>query len=115
MRDFAQILQDGSVNSEIVKEGLNRLEVDAFGLDKVDRDILLSIITKYDGGPVGSETLALSISESVDTLEDVYEPYLIQSGLLQRTPRGRIATSLAYEHLGKLKSRGDNGDQQIFF
>lgn len=115
MRDFAQILQDGSVNSEIVKEGLNRLEVDAFGLDKVDRDILLSIITKYDGGPVGSETLALSISESVDTLEDVYEPYLIQSGLLQRTPRGRIATSLAYEHLGKLKSGGDNGDQQIFF
>ena len=115
MRDFAQILQDGSVNSEIVKEGLNRLEVDAFGLDKVDRDILLSIITKYDGGPVGSETLALSISESVDTLEDVYEPYLIQSGLLQRTPRGRIATSLAYEHLGKLKSGGYNVDQQIFF
>lgn len=115
MRDFAQILQDGSVNSEIVKEGLNRLEVDAFGLDRVDREILHSIITKYDGGPVGSETLALSISESVDTLEDVYEPYLIQSGLLQRTPRGRVATSLAYEHLGKLKPGGDNGDQQILF
>ena len=115
MRDFAQILQDGSVNSEIVKEGLNRLEVDAFGLDRVDREILHSVITKYDGGPVGSETLALSISESVDTLEDVYEPYLIQSGLLQRTPRGRVATSLAYEHLGKLKPGGDNGDQQILF
>ena len=87
------------VDREIVNRGMQALMIDALGLDKLDREILRTIIQAYEGGPVGSETLAISIGESVDTLEDVYEPYLIQRGLLQRTPRGRMATRLAYEHL----------------
>jgi len=119
MRDFAQVWGDGTISPQIVERGLAALEVDHDGLDKVDRDILETIIAKYDGGPVGSETLAISISEAVDTLEDVYEPYLIQRGLLQRTARGRVATRLAYEHLGVradggLRGGGD-GDQQVLF
>jgi len=99
MRDYAQVWGRGVVDREIVNRGMQALMIDALGLDKLDRDILKTIIQAYEGGPVGSETLAISIGESVDTLEDVYEPYLIQRGLLQRTPRGRMATRLAYEHL----------------
>ena len=120
MRDFAQVWGDGAISPQIVKRGLAALEVDDYGLDKVDREILDTIITKYDGGPVGSETLAISISEAVDTLEDVYEPYLIQRGFLQRTARGRVVTRLAYEHLGYSAPDGgprerNDGDQQVLF
>jgi len=102
VRDFAQILSKGdtiSITKEIVEDGLGRLEIDPLGLEKFDREILRIIIERYNGGPVGAETMAISIGESVDTLEDYYEPYLIQAGLIQRTPRGRMVTSLAYEHL----------------
>ena len=120
MRDFAQVWSDGSISPDIVERGLAALEVDDYGLDKVDREILDTIITKYGGGPVGSETLAISISEAVDTLEDIYEPYLIQRGFLQRTSRGRVVTPLAYQHLGypaaenPPQSEG-SGDQQVLF
>ncbi len=100
MRDFAQIFGGGRITKKIVDEGLERLGIDSLGLEKYDREILLSIIQSYGGGPVGAETLAISIGESIDTLEDYYEPYLIQCGLLQRTPRGRIVTEKAYRHLG---------------
>ena len=104
VRDFAQVLTDktdsGAINKKTVEDSLNRLEIDSLGLEKHDREILKIIIERYGGGPVGAETLAISIGESVDTLEDYYEPYLIQAGLLQRTPRGRMVTSLAYGHLG---------------
>ena len=104
MRDFAQVagsFVDGVTNitKKIVEDGLKRLEIDCLGLERYDREILLSIIQNYGGGPVGAETLAISIGESMDTLEDYYEPYLIQSGLIQRTPRGRVVTDKAYAHL----------------
>ena len=100
MRDFAQHSGSKEITLPIVNEGLTRLEIDNMGLEAQDRDILRTIIERYRGGPVGAETLAISIGESVETLEDFYEPYLIQSGLLQRSPRGRMVTSLAYGHLG---------------
>jgi Holliday junction DNA helicase RuvB len=84
----------------VVRDSLRRLEIDSLGLEKQDRDILKMIIERYHGGPVGAETLAISVGESVETLEDYYEPYLIQAGLLQRSPRGRMVTSFAYGHLG---------------
>jgi Holliday junction DNA helicase RuvB len=99
MRDFAQVMNTGRITAGVVKEGLGRLEIDKLGLEKHDREILRIIIERYRGGPVGAETLAISVGEGVDTLEDYYEPYLIQAGLLQRTPRGRMVTALAYEHL----------------
>jgi Holliday junction DNA helicase RuvB len=108
VRDFAQIRKSPSVSREVVEEGLKRLEIDALGLERHDREILRIVIERYNGGPVGAETLAISIGESVDTLEDYYEPYLIQAGLLQRTPRGRTVTDLAYRHLN-LKGRDDGG------
>ena len=114
MRDFAQVagsFVEGVTNitKKIVEEGLKRLEIDNLGLERYDREILLSIIQNYGGGPVGAETLAISIGESMDTLEDYYEPYLIQSGLIQRTPRGRIVTEKAYAHLGiSFGGRGRN-------
>ena len=100
MRDFAQVGGTGRVTRRVVAEGLERLEVDKIGLERLDREILSAIITKYGGGPVGAETLAITVGESVDGLEDYYEPFLIQAGLIARTPRGRIATRAAYEHLG---------------
>ncbi|MFQ3620901.1 MAG: Holliday junction branch migration DNA helicase RuvB [Spirochaetales bacterium] len=100
MRDFAQILGSGLVTLPIVSEGLQRLKIDHFGLESLDREILRVIIQHYGGGPVGAETLAISVGEAIDTLEDFYEPFLIQRGFLKRTPRGRVATPLAYEHLG---------------
>jgi Holliday junction DNA helicase RuvB len=100
MRDFAQYEGEKSITTAVVRSGLSRLEIDELGLEKQDRDILKIIVERYKGGPVGAENLAISIGESVETLEDYYEPYLIQAGLLQRTPRGRVVTSLAYGHLG---------------
>ena len=100
VRDFAQIKYHGHITKEGADYALNLLDVDKIGLDKGDRTILETIIYKFAGGPVGLDTLAASIGEDSGTLEDVYEPYLIQNGLIQRTPRGRIATPIAYEHLG---------------
>jgi Holliday junction DNA helicase RuvB len=100
MRDFAQVLGNGVIDLPTVTKGLSSLEIDDRGLDKVDRSILRTLVEKYGGGPVGSETIAISIGENVDTLEDVYEPYLIQIGFLKRTPRGRVATQSAYQHFG---------------
>jgi Holliday junction DNA helicase RuvB len=100
MRDFAQIEGNGSITRKVVQSGLERLEIDELGLEKLDRDILRAIIQKYAGGPVGAETLAITVGEGVDSLEDFYEPYLIQAGLVARTSRGRVATAAAYRHLG---------------
>lgn len=100
VRDFAQIRYDGIITEEVAKETLNLLDVDQYGLDFTDRNILLSIIEKFKGGPVGLETLAASIGEDAGTIEDVYEPYLLQNGFLNRTSRGRMVTDLAYTHLG---------------
>jgi Holliday junction DNA helicase RuvB len=108
MIDFTQYFGEERITGEVVTEGLRRLEIDSLGLEKLDREILAMIIERYNGGPVGAETLAISIGESVDTLEDYYEPYLVQAGLIQRTPRGRMVTALAYKHLGiKPKHSGD--------
>jgi len=109
MRDFAQILGSGKITREVVVEGLKRLEIDHLGLERHDREILRVIIERYAGGPVGAETLAISVGEAVDTLEDYYEPYLIQAGLLQRTPRGRMVTDSAYEHLKLKRKTAENG------
>jgi len=118
MRDFAQIFSDGCIRSQIVCAGLDRLEIDSLGLENHDRNILRSIIENYSGGPVGAETLAISVGEALDTLEDYYEPYLIQSGLLARTPRGRMATEKAYAHLGikytKFADEKDTTDRLLF-
>jgi Holliday junction DNA helicase RuvB len=100
MRDYAQILGNGTITTEVVTSGLEKLEIDQLGLERYDREILTSIIRNYGGGPVGAETLAISVGEALDTLEDYYEPFLIQTGLIQRTPRGRMATERAYAHLG---------------
>jgi Holliday junction DNA helicase RuvB len=113
MRDFAQVWGDGVIGPDIVKRGLASLEIDEKGLDKLDRDILRAIILKYKGGPVGCETLAISVGESVETIEDVYEPYLIQTGFLMRTPRGRMVTDHAYSHLKLAKEK--NEDQRLLF
>jgi Holliday junction DNA helicase RuvB len=100
MRDFAQVQGDGVITLSVVRAALQRLEIDLFGLEKQDRAILRAVIQNYGGGPVGAETLAISVGEGIDSLEDFYEPYLIQRGFLMRTPRGRMATPLAYQHLG---------------
>jgi len=112
MRDFAQIEAATTISRKIVEDGLDRLEVDFLGLERLDREILKAIILKFGGGPVGAETLAVAVSESVESLEDYYEPYLIQVGLLARTPRGRIATPAAYRHLG-MESPNENGRFQF--
>jgi holliday junction DNA helicase RuvB len=101
-RDFAQIKGDGKINTEIAKYALNALNVDEYGLDEMDNKILLTIIDKFKGGPVGLKTIATAVGEDEGTLEEVYEPFLIQEGFLMRTPRGREATELAYKHLNKL-------------
>lgn len=100
VRDFAQVKYDGSITEEVSKYALDLLEVDKMGLDNVDRKMLLTMIEKFGGGPVGVDTLAVSISEESETIEDVYEPYLIQLGYIQRTPRGRIVTESGYNHFG---------------
>ncbi len=100
VRDFAQIRYDGKITLEAANYALDILDVDRYGLDHVDRSILLTMIESFQGGPVGLDTLAASIGEDAGTLEDVYEPYLLQNGFIQRTPRGRVATALSYQHLG---------------
>ena len=106
VRDFAQIKGDGNISIEIAKYALNALHVDAHGLDEMDNKILTTIIDKFKGGPVGISTLATAVSENSETIEEVYEPFLIQQGFIMRTPRGREVTHLAYEHLGRIK--GEN-------
>ncbi len=100
VRDFAQVEGDGIITKEVASRALNLLEVDHKGLDKMDRHILSTIIEKFDGGPIGLDSLSAAVSEEKDTLEDVYEPFLIQCGYIKRTPRGRVATKRAYKHLG---------------
>ncbi|MFW9997527.1 MAG: Holliday junction branch migration DNA helicase RuvB [Candidatus Odinarchaeota archaeon] len=102
VRDYAQVRADGVITRKVADEALLMLEVDDRGFDKMDRRILLTIIEKYEGGPLGLDTLAAAIGEEKDTIEDVYEPFLIQMGFLKRTPRGRVATRLAYDHLKRL-------------
>lgn len=114
LRDVAEVRGNGVITRDLADEGLRLLEVDELGLDRVDRRVLETIMVKFGGGPVGVETLAAATGEEVETIEDVYEPYLIQIGFLQRTPRGRIATRPAYEHLGvPFPTQGDGtGDGQ---
>ena len=100
VRDFAQVMADGVITRAVADEALRRLEVDHLGLDEADRAVLRAIIEKFDGGPVGIETIAAATNEDADTVMDVYEPYLLQLGFIARTPRGRVATRLAYAHLG---------------
>jgi Holliday junction DNA helicase RuvB len=115
VRDFAQVKGSGSIDLGIAKACLNSMEVDEFGLDKIDRKYLITIIDKFGGGPVGVETLAAGISEEVETIEDVYEPYLMQIGFIERTPRGRMVTPAAAGHVGrKLKSDKDRSQGQLF-
>jgi len=109
VRDFAQIKGNGTIDLEIARFGLKALNVDAHGLDEMDNKILSTLIDKFGGGPVGINTLATAVSENSETLEEVYEPFLIQEGFLVRTPRGREATPLAYAHLGKTKSSNQKG------
>lgn len=121
MRDFAQVLGSGMVDGNIVRTGLGRLGIDKMGLEEQDRRLLRTIIEHYGGGPVGAETLAISLGESSDTLEDVYEPYLIQLGMIKRTPRGRMATMRGFEHVGladlwrKPETGGPLEDQGLLF
>lgn len=105
VRDFALVIGDGIIDEKITKEALDRLKVDKYGLDQIDMEYLTNLIEKFNGGPVGVETIASSIGEEVSTLEDVVEPYLMQEGFIKRTPRGRVATEKAYEHLGHNEDR----------
>ena len=118
VRDYAQVKSDGSITRAVTEEALKMLAVDHRGLDKMDTMLLLTMIEKFSGGPVGVETLAAAIGEEKDTIEDVYEPFLIQAGFLQRTPRGRVATVLAYEHFGKKpaaqNASGTKNQQSLF-
>lgn len=100
VRDFAQVKSDGKITKEVADNSLNLLEVDKLGLDNTDREILLTMIHSFDGGPVGIETIATTIGEDPGTIEEVYEPYLVQNGLILRTPRGRVVSDLTYKHLG---------------
>lgn len=100
VRDYAEVRADGVITEEVASQALDLLEIDPLGLDDIDRRVLRTIIEKFEGGPVGLDTIAASISEESDTIMDVYEPYLLQLGFIDRTPRGRVATRLAYEHLG---------------
>ncbi|MBN2025345.1 MAG: Holliday junction branch migration DNA helicase RuvB [Actinobacteria bacterium] len=106
VRDYAQVRAEGTIDYEVGCEALSLFEVDEMGLDKVDKMILATIIEKFGGGPVGVNTLAVSVGEEIDTIEEVYEPYLLQVGFIQRTPRGRVATENAYRHLGLDKGSG---------
>jgi Holliday junction DNA helicase RuvB len=114
IRDYAQVKADGVVDSKVTLEAMGKLEVDKLGLDEIDRKVLMTIIEKFDGGPVGLDTIAASISEESDTIEGVYEPYLLQLGFLERTPRGRVATRLAYEHLGIAYKKGTTPQSSLW-
>ncbi len=114
VRDYAQVEADGTVTLEVAKRALKMLDVDDQGLDRMDRHILLTIIKKFSGGPIGLDTLSAAVSEEKDTLEDVYEPFLIQLGYIKRTPRGRVATQLAYNHFNINMVEGDQVQKKMF-
>ncbi|MDK9718000.1 MAG: Holliday junction branch migration DNA helicase RuvB [Trichlorobacter sp.] len=109
VRDYAQVRADGAITLTVVQETLRLLEIDEMGFDQMDRMILLTIIDKFGGGPVGLDTIGAAIGEESDTIEDVYEPFLIQNGFLNRTPRGRVATPAAYQHFGRLTPERPQG------
>jgi Holliday junction DNA helicase RuvB len=114
-RDYAQVMVDGRITGEVALEALAKLEVDSLGLDEIDHRLLLNLVDKFSGGPVGLDTLASAVGEDPDTIMDIYEPYLLQLGFLDRTPRGRLATRLAYDHLGKAyedRVKGKGGPPQ---
>ena len=111
VRDYAQVRGNGLITEEIARESLNMQDVDRLGLDRVDRNMLTTMIDKFGGGPVGLDTLAASTGEDAITIEDVYEPYLLQLGFIQRTPRGRICTEAAYEHLGRIQPTAVESEQ----
>ena len=114
VRDYAQVRGDGVIDARIAREALRMLEVDDLGLDVSDRRVLATLIDKFDGGPVGLDTIAAALSEDADTIMDVYEPYLLQLGFLERTPRGRIATRRAYEHLGREFQPDESPQARLF-
>jgi holliday junction DNA helicase RuvB len=114
VRDFAQVEADGVITFEVSRKALDRLGVDDCGLDRMDRHIMLTIIEKFNGGPIGLDTLSTAVSEERDTLEDVYEPFLIQIGYIKRTPRGRVATKLAYEHFGITMDESEQAQKRLF-
>ena len=115
VRDYAQIEAEGVITHSVAESALDILEVDKKGLDKMDRNIMLTIIEKFDGGPIGVDTLSAALCEEKDTLEEVYEPFLIQSGYINRTPKGRVATRLAYSHFGFPSKTKENATQQKLF
>jgi holliday junction DNA helicase RuvB len=115
VRDFAEVEGDGCITAEIATDALNRMEVDRYGLDEIDRKLLLTIIEKFNGGPVGVGTISAAINEEKDAIEEIYEPYLIQIGFLNRTPRGRMATPAAYQHFGVGWQPKSERDQQGLF
>ncbi|MBI3185013.1 MAG: Holliday junction branch migration DNA helicase RuvB [Myxococcales bacterium] len=110
VRDFAQVDGDGHITRAAADQALSRLEIDSLGLDPMDRKLLLTIVEKFGGGPVGVETISAAVGEERETIEDVYEPFLLQQGLLQRTPRGRVATIRAYSYFGKAAPKGGQGE-----
>jgi Holliday junction DNA helicase RuvB len=114
VRDFAQVKEGGPINRGVADRALRMLEVDSKGLDVIDRKLLSAIVEKFAGGPVGIDNLAAAVGEERETLEDVVEPFLIQQGLLQRTPRGRVASLLAYEHLGLTVPASRQGPAELF-
>jgi Holliday junction DNA helicase RuvB len=114
VRDYAQVEADGIVTLEVAKRALKMLDVDDKGLDRMDRHIMLTIIKKFSGGPIGLDTLSAAVSEEKDTLEDVYEPFLIKLGYIKRTPRGRVATQLAYDHFNIKMGEGDQVQKKMF-
>jgi Holliday junction DNA helicase RuvB len=113
VRDYAQVKSNGTITRDVANEALQLLDVDQFGLDDMDSRILRSIIEKFDGGPVGINTIAAAVAEDASTIEEVYEPFLVQNGFLQRTPRGRMATSTAYRHFGYTPP-SDTNQQSLF-
>ena len=108
VRDYAEVDYDGRINKDVANDALNRMEVDTYGLDEMDRRLLLTIIEKFNGGPVGLGTISASIHEEKDSIEEIIEPYLIQIGFLDRTPRGRVATPRAYGYFGLAEPRRDS-------
>ena len=114
VRDFAQVKGNGSITTEIAQLSLSALNIDEYGLDEIDNKILLTIIDKFRGGPVGVSTIATAVGEDAGTIEDVYEPYLIMEGFIKRTPRGRMVTPLAYQHLGRNPYNGKTRERDLF-
>ncbi len=114
VRDFAQVKADGSISREVASQALKMIDVDEFGLDDMDARILKTIIEKFEGGPVGLNNIGAAIGEDANTIEEVYEPFLVQNGFLQRTPRGRVATAQAYRHFGYTPQAGANGQPSLF-